>query len=250
MLIPSHRHTEADLVHWRMLEEADLIHGRSASLAAKVDRSLRVIEAFIAGGPCYCSVSWGKDSVVVADLVRRVAPYIPLAWVRVEPIKNPDCELVRDVMPYTLQPYTEFPSWCRRDAAGWHATGTLEFGVRRIEQVFGTQRRILGIRADESGIRKLSMFTHGLATENVCRPLGWWNVADVFGYLAIRNLPVHPVYAMTAGGRWPREHLRVASLGGERGAGMGRREWEREYYGDVLARIAVHGGLNHGHADC
>jgi len=55
------------------------------------------------------------------------------------------------------------------------------------------------------------------------------------------NLPVHPAYAMTAGGRWDRKHIRVASLGGQRGAQYGRREWEREYYGDVLRRLEAGG---------
>ena len=41
------------------------------------------------------------------------------------------------------------------------------------------------------------------------------------------------------GGRFPRDRIRVASLSGRRGDGMGRAEWEREYYGDVLRRLAT-----------
>ena len=63
--------------------------------------------------------------------------------------------------------------------------------------------------------------------------------ADVMAYLARFNLPVHPAYGMLGSGRYDRERIRVATLGGERGGGAGRREWESEYYGDVLNRIAA-----------
>ncbi|TXH99574.1 MAG: hypothetical protein E6Q76_19695 [Rhizobium sp.] len=63
--------------------------------------------------------------------------------------------------------------------------------------------------------------------------------ADVFAYLAFHGLPVHPNYAMLGAGRWPREYLRTAPLGGKRGDQFGRAEWEREYYGDVLRRLEV-----------
>ena len=62
---------------------------------------------------------------------------------------------------------------------------------------------------------------------------------ETFGYLAAHDLPVHPAYAMLGGGRWERDRIRVASLGGRRGDGIGRAEWEREYYSDVLNRLAA-----------
>jgi len=77
----------------------------------------------------------------------------------------------------------------------------------------------------------------GLDTGASFRPIGRWRQADVFSYLHHHHLPVHPAYAMLGGGRWPRRHIRVHSIGGERGTEHGRREWEQEYYGDVLRRI-------------
>ena len=68
-------------------------------------------------------------------------------------------------------------------------------------------------------------------------PAGLVSAADVFAYLASRQLPVHPAYAMLGGGRYQRDRIRVSSLGGRRGDGMGRAEWEREYYGDILRRL-------------
>ncbi len=227
MLIPSHRHTPADLALWAEYEDADLLH--APSIGRKVERSLEAIREFVAAGPCYCSVSWGKDSVVVAHLVGRVARGIPLAWVRVRGWSNPDCESVM----------AAFGGECDVldvDVGHDRDGGTLETGFRRLTQKYG-QRRIVGVRADESGIRRMSLRRLGLSTGLSCRPLGWWTVDDVFAYLASHRLPVHPAYAMLGGGRWAREHLRVASLGGVRGTQFGRAEWEREYYGDDLARL-------------
>ena len=55
-----------------------------------------------------------------------------------------------------------------------------------------------------------------------------------FAYLAQHDLPVHPVYAMSMGGVIDRSKLRVASLRGRSGTGMGRREWEDLYYPEFM----------------
>lgn len=235
MLIRSDRHTPADLELWAEYEAGDLLHGQT--LDAKIVRSIDVIREF-AEAPCYAGVSWGKDSLVLAHLIAISGVSIPVVWFRVEPIKSPECEVVRDVFIETWEmDYHEIVSWCTWDAQGWHASGTLEAASKEAVRRWG-QRRILGIRADESGDRKLTCLCNGEASVNSCRPLAWWTVADVMAYLARFDLPVHPAYAMLGGGRYDRDHLRVASLGGRRGDGMGRAEWEAEYYGDILRRMA------------
>lgn len=239
MLIPSPRHTLADLRLWAELERSDRAHARSMRLHRKVGQSIAAIRRFVSAGTCYAGISFGKDSVVLAGLIREAGVRVPLAWIRVEPIANPDCVRVRDVLIDPSDDYREVVEHCLHDAGGWHAAGTLERGARRVAETVGTARCLLGIRANESSARRLSAFAHGEQTDMRCRPLLWWDGADVFGYLYSRGLPVHPAYAMLGGGRWERERLRVASLGGRRGDGMGRAEWEREYYGDVLARLAA-----------
>lgn len=238
MLIQSPRVTKADLALWHEYFEADLVHGRT--LDEKIEKAIADIRDF-ATKPCYGSVSWGKDSTVLAHLLAISGYRIPLVWVKVEPIANPDCAFVRDRFNFRWQPtYTEIVVRCRKDESGYHASGTLEAGFRTAEGEFG-HRKITGIRADESTERWLARHTHGAMTEGNCKPLSDWTVQDVFGYLARFDLPIHPVYAMLGGGRYDREWLRVASLGGRRGDGHGRAEWEKEYYGDVLARMQING---------
>lgn len=236
MLIQSLRITKADLAVWHDLFEADLVHGRT--LDSKIEKALGDIRDF-ASRACYCSVSWGKDSTVLAHLVAISGYRIPLVWVRVEPIANPDCQHVITRFVQRWNPiYTEIVVQCKKDRDGYHATGTLERGVDLAQQEFGC-RRITGVRADESRERLLARLRFGSVTDDNCKPLSDWTAQDVFGYLARFDLPIHPAYAMLGGGRYDRDWLRVASLGGRRGDGHGRAEWEREYYGDVLNRLQV-----------
>ena len=229
MLIPSHRHTPEDLILWQQLERVDKMRRVSEY---KLQRSLDAIREF-SKQPCYCSVSWGKDSVVVAHLVATLAPRVPMAWIRLDAADNPDCIAVRDAF-LSQFPHVRYEEVIHEGDVP--ASGRLRSGAKILDRTYGS--RITGVRADESYTRLMRMARWGESTNNTLAPLGWWTFADVMSYLAAENLPVHPAYAMLGGGRWPRERLRVASIGGERGSGGGRSEWEREYYGDVLNRLA------------
>lgn len=237
-LIASAKHTKDDLAFWKELERADKAHANSSTLRRNWDRAVDVAREFTETEDCHCATSWGKDSVVTAFAILTVAPKTPLCWIRAEPVKSPECELVRDAFlkMFPNANYHEIEVWCKHDEDGWHATGTLETGAETCRQRHG-RRTILGIRADESAHRCLSIFRHGQITENKCRPCGLLSTKDVFGLLHKFGLPIHPAYVMTGGGMWPREYLRVASLGGHRGRGMGRYEWEQRYYGDELRRL-------------
>lgn len=215
------------------------IHARSKQHRNRVEQSKRALAAFTGVGRGYIGTSWGKDSVVVADLALRVSPRWPLVWVRVEPIANPHCSLVRDAFlrRYPSARYDEIEVSARAGNDGeWHASGTLEHGFSQAAAEHGA-RYASGIRAEESGVRKLRVATHGLVSANTCAPIGRWSALDVWAYTVTRGLPIHPAYAMTMGGLLDPGRVRVASLGGRRGDGMGRAEWEQRYYGWFLAEL-------------
>lgn len=245
MLIPSHRHTEADLRLWRELEGADFALAELPTFGHRVERSLAAIREFVKDGPCYCGVSWGKDSVAAAHLLRSVAIDVPIVNLRVSPTRNPECDSVRDAyfQDFPGQPYHEEPvdygnidralplvKWDRETYRLWDAAW------RRVVKRFGG-RHISGVRGSENASRMMRMRIHGENSPRTCAPLAWWSVGDVFAYLAVNRLPVNATYAMVGGGRWPRERLRTSELGDAKGTGAGRAEWEREYYGDVLNRL-------------
>lgn len=230
MLIPSPRHTAADLALWAELEAADRLHAGRLARSGKVERSLAVIREFVAAGPCYCGVSWGKDSTALFHLLQLAGVAVPVVWMRYGRATNPECVSVRDSIlgRWPGADYREIDVGESEDQRDDYS-----LAVRST----GTARYLSGVRGDESGIRTIVMRRLGAATSKTCRPLTYWTGDDVFAYLAANGLPVHPNYAMSGGGRWPRRHLRTTSIGGERGAENGRREWEREYYGDVLRRL-------------
>jgi phosphoadenosine phosphosulfate reductase len=227
VLIPSRRHTAADLVHWRVLEAADALRwrAREGAIRAAMARSTAYARAFADAGPCYLGVSWGKDSVLLAHLVRAAGIAVPLVWVCVDGRENPDCLLVRDAVlaRWPGVDYHEIHAEAGRDG---------ETSARGFEQAaarFG-DRYLSGVRAQESYARTMRLRGHGVSTARTSAPLSHWTAADVFAAAYGLELPLHPVYAMTAGGRFPREHIRTSSLGGMRGTQRGRRDWERAYY--------------------
>lgn len=236
MLIPSPRHSATDLAAWEAHERNDarrwLVERR------RIERMAAEAGALIAGiaRDAYGGVSWGKDSVVVAHLIRLWAPAVPLVWVRLPRWDNPDCEAVRDAFRARfIGAYEEIV--CPDVEAG--PDGYLPTGSRRPGYGVAAARwtrRITGIRAEESPTRRASI-ARGLVTEHTASPIGHWRARDVYLYLHAHDLPVHPAYACSRGGLLDRDRIRVASLGGLRGTGHGRREWEMHYYGDEMARL-------------
>lgn len=246
MLIASTRQTARDLEQWRLDEEIDALNVQRMPLRRLAKQAIEDTRLF-AVNCCYVGVSWGKDSVVVAHLAvllaRSGGPSLPIVWVRREPIDNPDCQRVRDRFAemFPRADLHEVRIDCERDLARperWWPVGRAgrgdddrpkQVGFARAAERFGA-RYISGVRAAESAQRERRMASSGVSTANTCAPIGWWSTAEVFAYLHANDLPIHPAYAQTGGGLWPRERIRVGSIGGPHGRGHGRAEWERRYY--------------------
>lgn len=240
MLLASPRHTAIDLQAWDRVVETARVHARLRSFVRQVTRSQDALLSFTGSRSCYAGVSWGKDSVVLAHLVATLCPRVPLVWVRVEPIANPDCVLVRDAFLRLHHDvcYDEIVVRCQHDSDGWHAGGTLEHGFAEAAKRYSADY-LSGIRAEESGIRKLRVTKHGLVSRNTCAPIGWWSAWDIWAYLVTRGLPIHPAYACSLDGALDHGRIRVASLGGKRGDGMGRAQWEWAYYRQEMIALGA-----------
>lgn len=233
MLVDSPRLSDADRQAWGRWAALDarMAVAMRPRLERLADTARQVILDFAAAGPCYASISWGKDSLVLAHLVATsdVAGSVPLGYATSEQvpgrIANPDSARVRDLFlaAYPGVSYVEYPG-----------------GLGRLSEHMGTSRVINGVRGAESGIRKRVMRWYGTMTSPdaaTCRPIGHWSHAELWAYLHLHDLPVHPAYAMTYGGVLDRSRVRVHSFGGEDGAVEGRIEWEDHYYGDLTDRL-------------
>lgn len=241
MLVDSPRLTAPDREHWARLEHFDDTLAASPRLTGMADKARAAIEQFEATGPAVCSVSWGKDSVVVAHLLATstAATKIPLVFARARHWETPEVDQVRDLflarhphMAYEEREY-EFTVAMRGEA------GEGDTSQDALPQVI-PERYVSGIRAEESKTRRISLGHRGHNTRNTCRPIGWWKTLDVFAYLHREDLPIHPAYAMTMGGSLDRGRLRVHALGtvppmsADRSA-VDSHAWENTYYPDVIA---------------
>lgn len=236
-LLASRRHSRADLELWANLVKVDALNATSSRLSVKEANAIAVIRAF-GETNAYVSVSWGKDSVVVAHLALRALPSIRLAWFPAGAIENPDCVLVRDAFLSRFSPpYDEIIADAHDVTYEGHDGAQEHF--EHVARAYRS-RYVSGVRAQESGARKLRMMTFGHATTNTCAPIGWWKHEDVFAYLHKYDLPIHPAYACLMDGLYERQHIRVGTIGGKRGVGHGRRQWEARYYGEDLISIFGH----------
>jgi phosphoadenosine phosphosulfate reductase len=203
----------------------------------------------------YLGVSWGKDSVVVAHLLAQSGIPYPVVWVKIDPLYNPDCDIVRDAFldAHDIDYHEIEVEWREEQKEAWkqHAeqgrADSLGYSPKESSAVAGFReaarrwgdRHISGVRAEESSVRTLAMKRWGHSTERTCRPIGYWSTKDVFAYLHHHSLPVHPAYAMSRGGLFDRDRIRVDAFGGGRGTASGviRHEWEGHYYADRIRHI-------------
>lgn len=240
MLINSPRIRTEDRATWERLLEFDRILGRTDRMRSLEHKAREALKSFLAHGDAYASVSWGKDSVVVAHLTWTVSQRTPLVWFPAGAIENPECAAVRDAfLSRYPAPYREIPAPPEADiteAFYGHDGAQKEF--EKASASLG-QRYISGVRAAESRTRKIRMRTWGESSPNTCAPIGWWPTEFVFAYLERYDLPIHPQYAMSLGGMFDRAHIRVGTLGGYRGENWGRREHEKEYYPEEMKRLGI-----------
>jgi len=227
MLIKTSRHTEKDLELWKDYEEFDSITEYSNN---KVNKSISIIKLFLTLNEKSCIMtSWGKDSIVLLDLFCKTGIKKPVVYMRFKDRANPDCDYVRDYFleNNNIDYHEEVFNYSEVRKSGKHW----------IELFKKYGKRCTGIRNDESGVRALQWYINGYQSINSCRPLSLWSNQEVFAYIHKNKLPLSPVYGYLGGGRYKREKLRTHSLYGSSGDGIGRKEWEKEYYQDVLNRI-------------
>lgn len=200
-------------------------------------RALEELDVFLKSGG-YVGVSWGKDSLTVAHLAWRINPGARIAYFPAGQAEMPECFEVRDrfLATHKSVDYVEIEAAAAEFFFEGHDGAQRDF--ERASRSLG-KRYVSGVRAAESGMRRLRMRKWGLSSPNTCAPIGWWSADDVFAYLFKYNLPVHPAYSFSLFGSKNRDRLRVGTIGGYRGREWGRREWEEAYYPDVLRRIGL-----------
>lgn len=227
MLIITHRHTKKDLVAYAMYHEIDKMEQWHD---VKRQRSILEIKKWCSAHRAVALTSWGKDSVVMLHHLYLTGLNVPVVWVRFSDRYNPDCTLVRDAFlkKFSIDYHEEIFDYknVRKGDKHWLA----------IAEKYSFYR-ITGIRNDESTGRLIQYLVSGHASINSCRPLALWKSSEIFAYIEQNDLPLCPVYGYLGGGRWDRGRIRTHSIAGTTANGIGRTEWEKEYYPDLIRKV-------------
>lgn len=223
----------------------DLAWAKTPDFERRVERALGVVREAAKVGRIGVSFSGGKDSTVTLDLVRRIVPGAPAA------LFDSGCELsgtleiasalgVEVIKPrYSMLDMARYSGWwgCANPVDAGCAFDAKLILIQEPSETFVVTRRLravaVGMRAEESAARARHA-SRGELYEGKDRtwrlqPVLRWSLADIWAYIASRELRYHPAYDAMSSAAVPREAQRIAGILGERGAGRGRHVLLREH---------------------
>jgi phosphoadenosine phosphosulfate reductase len=238
---------------------AYLAHSRTAAYRRAVDHAAGILEKAAQVGPLVVMTSWGKDSVVLADLALRTLGRVPLLHIA-SSYRIPGWEGVYEHFAartdvHTIEPrrtLSETIEWLREVGLPHERTPSQQQAVvQAIKKDVGTDWcrqhgfavQALGMRAAENMRTRGRLFqrcglvymARGLM---VAAPLGWWSARDVWAYLVAHGLPWHPMYDMETHGV-TRETLRNSGWLSTDNAHTGRIAWLRHHYPDQFRMLVA-----------
>ena len=231
MLIRSPRLSAHDIAEWERVSQYDHLISRTEAYRRSVEDAELAIVRWTRGRKGYVGVSWGKDSVCLASMCLELIPHWPLVWVAPRPMEQPDCYAVRDAFmrKHPSARYHEIVAEAEpNDIGGYHTEDAVDRGFLQAHKAHGSAR-ISGIRATESRLRTMVQRISGGDDRYALSPMMDWDISVVWGMLSVRDLPIHPAYAMLHGGGNDRDHLRVGSMSIHHG-GPVKKGWEDVYY--------------------
>lgn len=217
----------------------------------------------------YISMSFGKDSLAMTEIVLRAWPDAPVVYVDCGEFDEwPDtprvieawrathpCRFVRLEGPSIVDYY-------RRAGHVYYQDHEETPEARRIQREYGEslERVILdwaraesegcdggfiGMRAEESHWREFQLRKRGpiYYAEGrgmwTCCPLADWSARDVWACIVAHDLPYNELYDLHPRGR---ELARNGAMIGTRGSAMGRLSWLKQMYPDWWLRLVAEFG--------
>ncbi len=241
----------------RAVEVGDLAHARTRGFVARVSAALDVLREAAAIGPLGVSYSGGKDSTVLLDLVRQVAPDAPAAFFDSGCEYPGTYEMVAHYGAQVIEPQMSLIEMCKYGGYWGHPTpvdpdATFDFfsylvaePSARFVAEHGLRVLCMGLRGQESKGRGLSARRRGTLYQVKtglwhCCPLAFWGDADIWAYIAARGLRYNPAYDKMARAGVPRRQWRVGILLGVTRPGLQERYgWLRQIEPEVFYRLAA-----------
>lgn len=225
---------------------AFLAHASSPGFRRKLARSQEVCEQFLA--VCKqpsASISFGKDSVVQADLLRTLQPDLP--FIHGDRGDGGDTQEILDLKEQLMREWklnvVTAPTRYSALYCYQHGLPIRKYLIEAIEQAeaeLGVDGNAVGITRDESRARRMSVAVHGLLFDLAdgrkrCYPIGHWHAIDVWAYTISRNLPYLPIYDRLAelGTDYLSPQSRTSNIIGMSAAQWGRLQLHAEASDEV-----------------
>ena len=228
----------------------------------KVEAALRTLEHLERLGPVVVSTSWGKDSVVLADLAARVwgeeVQLLHIGHAHAlpgdEPVRAAATGKVHEIPARSLEESIE---WLRHPEIGLPHERT----ASRMQSIISTRKKdravlwatergvavmALGMRAEENQrTRGVCFRSRGPVYRRgdvwIANPLAWWTAKDVWAYIASRNLVYNrQVYDAETHG-FTRETIRSTGWLYTDGAPTrGWAAWLKFHFADQFRQLCTH----------
>lgn len=235
---------------------------RTHAFQRRVDQALDRLAGWAAdhGPPSHVALSGGKDSVVVAHLVRTLWPDTPLVtfdsgleFPETLPFIGDLCDhlgwvdwFILRANPTALEWFTAAGTWDINAPAGDVPCSLQEALIdgpsRAARQAFGDSVA-WGLRAEESRGRAITLRqsrglrqrADGLLT---MAPIWDWSTRDVWAFHARHDLPRNPVYDRLKAMGVPERDQRVSLMIEGHAVTTGRLMWLRRGWPEEFARLA------------
>lgn len=198
------------------LERAGFIaHAHTSQFKRRIaEANDYIAQALAIPGQAFVACSWGKDSIVLVNMVLAQAPTIPVIHVR---------DRYADLITNFGEVRDEYR---RRFAISDYYEVIVEMGGASVTHAtndftadMAWRIRFLGMRLEERGARVYSLRQYGAihqyenAEWRIC-PLLNWSWRDVWAYIVSKQLPYPDIYDLP--GQEPRSHSRTSSVYSER----------------------------------
>ncbi len=201
-----------------MNREELIAYGKSSTMMRKIDRAKAIIEqALRTNDSWYVAFSGGKDSTTMLDIVRGYCPGIPAVW-------SDDEWWLPETMEYMERMKKSGLNFHQVATCVWHShfftahEGGVAKADRDYTQEHGWTGAFIGVRADESNIRRIMLRARGNIyychdqRQWQCYPLAWWTVYDVWAYILSRDIDYNHGYDVLERLGLPIERRRIGHL--------------------------------------
>ena len=241
------------------------LHSQTREFSHRVQAGLKIIsDGLSAMHRPYASVSFGKDSLVMAHLLLSVAPALPMLYincgewdewpdtprVKSEFVRRFPCQFIELSGPSIVSAYVhaggiytqdEEMTYLERKAQHDYSS-SLGRLLDKEARARGFDGAFMGLRKEESNNRarlfsmRGPLYYSSMRELWACHPLAWWTGRDVWAYIVEHDLPYNELYDLDPRGR---EKARNGAMFGTRSARYGRLMFLKRMYPDWFNRFAA-----------